>query len=96
MKTVLKKIGAVSAGKVIGVLFAIGGLIRALAYILLPHFYNFGVVGVHGAMVYSIGLLSIIIFPIIGAIMGFIFGAVVAVLYNFIAPRVGGIKLEMK
>ncbi|HSO26136.1 MAG TPA: DUF3566 domain-containing protein [Methanobacteriaceae archaeon] len=38
----------------------------------------------------------IIIYPIVSFIGMFIFAAIVALLYNFLAPRVGGIKLEIE
>ena len=42
------------------------------------------------------GVGAIIIMPIIGFIGGLIQGVIGAVLYNFIAPRIGGIKLRFK
>jgi hypothetical protein len=43
-----------------------------------------------------IGAGAIIIFPILYFIGGLIFGAIGASLYNFLAPRIGGIKLRFK
>ena len=43
----------------------------------------------------SLGVLSIVAFPIIFAIMGFICGAIMALLYNFFAGSVGGVKIEL-
>jgi hypothetical protein len=34
--------------------------------------------------------------PILGFIGGLIQGVIVAVLYNFLAPRIGGIKIRFK
>jgi hypothetical protein len=42
------------------------------------------------------GLGSIITMPIMFFIAGLIQGVIVAVLYNFLAPRIGGIKLRFK
>jgi hypothetical protein len=42
------------------------------------------------------GVAAIIVMPIIGFIVGLIQGALVAVLYNFFAPRIGGIKFRFK
>ena len=39
---------------------------------------------------------AIIIMPILGFIVGLIQGVIYAVLYNFLAPRIGGIKLCFK
>ncbi|MFA4877339.1 MAG: hypothetical protein WC586_07985 [Methanoregula sp.] len=43
----------------------------------------------------AFGLMTIIIFPIIFAIMGFICGAIMAFLYNFFASKIGGIQIEL-
>ena len=48
-------------------------------------FGTFGVIG---------SILSIIILPIVAFIIIFIIDAILAALYNLIAPRIGGIKLE--
>jgi len=43
-----------------------------------------------------LGESAIIIFPIIAFIGGFIEGLIIAVIYNYLAPRVGGIKLSFE
>ncbi len=43
-----------------------------------------------------LGVGAIIIMPIIFFVAGLIQGVIVAVLYNFLAPRIGGIKLRFK
>lgn len=48
-------------------------------------FGTFGVIG---------SILSIIILPIVAFIIVFIVNAILAALYNLVAPRIGGIKLE--
>ena len=42
------------------------------------------------------GVGSIVLMPIFGFIGGFIQGAILSLLYNFLAPRIGGIKLRFK
>jgi hypothetical protein len=46
------------------------------------------------ALVFGVG--AIIVMPIVGFIGGFIEGGLLAVLYNFLAPRIGGVKLRFK
>ena len=46
-----------------------------------------------GAM---LGVGAAVIMPLAGFVGGLIQGAVVPVLYNFLAPRIGGIKLRFK
>jgi hypothetical protein len=41
-------------------------------------------------------LYLIIIWPIAAFIGSFIFAAIIAILYNVLAPRIGGIKLEIE
>jgi len=89
----------------------ISGLIGAVIGLILGIFYAvvFGAIfstippgtlttGVFDFGWFSIifGVAAIIIMPILGFIVGLIQGALVAVLYNFFAPRIGGVKLRFK
>ena len=49
-----------------------------------------------GAAVGGFGILAVFIFPIIYAVIGFIAGALGAVIYNFAAGFMGGIELELE
>lgn len=51
------------------------------------------VTGMHMQVLGVLGALSIIIFPILGFIFGFIYAAIYAIVYNWIAEKIGGIKL---
>ena len=88
-----------------GVISAIIGLIVGIFYALVfgtiistfpsslptsPEYLNLNMFSV------LFGMGAIIIMPIIGFIGGLIQGVIVAVLYNFLAPRIGGIKLRFK
>jgi cell shape-determining protein MreD len=72
---------AIVAGLVVGVLVAIMG--TAIGAI-------FNMPGVT-----AFGLLSIIIFPIIFAILTFIGSAIMAFLYNIFASKIGGVEFEL-
>ena len=41
------------------------------------------------------GMVAIVAFPIIYGVMGFIWGAVGAAIYNVIAGRIGGVEIEL-
>jgi hypothetical protein len=88
--------GAISAviAFIAGIIFALiwlplvsVGLTSASTITPIP-----GVSGIIAAM----GVLMVIIFPIIGFIAGFIQGLIYAAVYNFLAPRIGGIKIRFQ
>ncbi|MBM4241643.1 MAG: hypothetical protein FJ150_08300 [Euryarchaeota archaeon] len=54
---------------------------------------QFGSVLAGGAMM---AVVFIIIVPIVYFIIGFIMYAILALIYNVLAPRIGGIKLELE
>lgn len=101
---VVRRVGVLSVGKVLGALYAFFGLIIGAIYALIAI-----VVGLIGASTASnsgdaliggaggvvFGILSIILFPIFYGILGFIGGLISGFLYNIIARIVGGIELEL-
>ena len=99
----IKSVSPVPFGLMMG---AISGVISFIAAILLAVFYlpfafssSYnpvpGVPGLSGFLA-AIGILMVIIIPIIGFVAGFIQGLIYAVVYNFLAPRIGGIKLRLE
>ena len=42
------------------------------------------------------GAAAIIIWPIVMFVIGLVEGVIVAAIYNFLAPRIGGVKLRFK
>ena len=79
----VKKLNVESVVKVCAGVWAILGFLAGLAVAL----------GL-GVFLPTYGLLSIVVFPIVAAIIGAIFGAIKAVIYNIVAERVGGIKFK--
>jgi hypothetical protein len=95
---VLRRVGVLSCGKVMGILYAGMGLIFgaffaliSLAGVVIPQQgqgnnpMGFMLVG---------GAAALIIAPIIYGILGFIGGIIMAALYNVVASIVGGLELE--
>lgn len=82
----LKKFGVMSLAKMEAVLFAI--LLFFEALIIFPFMLLGGGLGI------VLGVVMLIAFPIGGAIVGFTGGALVALVYNFVAGKVGGIEME--
>ena len=76
--------------------FAIGiiyGLIFGAIFASIPSTttgFNLGWLGIF------VGLGAIVIVPIISFVGGLITAAVVALVYNFLAPRIGGVKVRFK
>ena len=99
---VLKHIDVLSAAKVTAVISAIWGFI--IAIISLPFLavastatsYAGAAAGFNMApLLLGFGIASIVIAPILGAIMGFIMGAIGAFFYNVAAKYVGGVELDL-
>lgn len=109
---VLKRLGIMSVAKITAVIGVIVGLIMGIIFALISLLFgSFTAVPVgYGASPYDMmgpgmmggggfgafGLLAIVILPIVYGIGGFIYGTVVAVIYNFIARIIGGIVLEFE
>lgn len=96
--TQIRRIGVLSAAKILGVLYAAIGLIGGAIFSCIS------IIGAASAFSDELGsdafgalfgLGAIIIFPIMYGIMGFIGGAIMAFLYNLIAGAIGGIELEL-
>jgi hypothetical protein len=95
---VLRRVGVLSSGKIVGVMYAVLGLIYggffaliSLAGLAIPRqnagFDPMGFMLVGGAMM-------LIIAPIAGAIFGFISGIIAAAIYNVVASIAGGLELD--
>jgi len=88
----IKAVPAVPLGLMLGSISAVIAFIVAVigVLLLLPAFAfapGFGWVG-------GMGALWALVIPLMAFIIGFIQGLIVAVVYNFLAPRIGGIRLH--
>ena len=98
---VLKSVGVLSAGKIMGVLGAFGGLLGGA---MLALFSLLGGVAQHqqggpgnGALpAMFVGVGAVVILPIVYGIFGFIGGMIYALLYNLAAGIIGGLELELE
>jgi hypothetical protein len=78
-----------------GALYACIGLV-ILPFLVLAGFASM-LVGQRGAAMSGVGMLILaILAPILYGVMGFLIGALTAWIYNLVARRVGGIRLELK
>lgn len=91
----IKKIGALSAGKFMGILYAIIGLVIGII-ITLVSIVGSSIGADIGGGFWLFGIFSFIGFPIGYGIMGFISGIVAAGGYNMVASWIGGIEIEIE
>lgn len=85
MKLTISKLNIISVARILGILYVILGFIYGILFTLMslvePTFAMFG-------------WISIILFPILFGIMGFVMGIILSWLYNVVASWVGGISFE--
>ncbi len=88
---VVKRIGVGSAAKVygltLGILGVFIGMLYALMFSFLPAFNDMPGGG--------FGIAMLIITPILYGVIGFVFGALGAFVYNFVAGKFGGLEIEL-
>ena len=89
---ILKRIDVLSFAKFLMVMYAIIGLING---IFLGGFGMMGTSTFGGEYFAGFGLLAIIILPILTGILGFVGGAIGAVLINFALKLTKGVKVEL-
>jgi hypothetical protein len=97
---IVKSVGVLSVAKILGLLYGCMGLIIAPLFLLmglmgsaLGQQQNGPLAGIFGVG-FAIGLA--IFAPVLYGAMGFIMGAIGALLYNLFAKWVGGFELEME
>ena len=100
MNLKLKRIAPLQAGKILGVFYGL------LSLLFVPFVLFFMAVGSlasrHQAnsspfpLMFGMGIGFMIFLPVVYAIMGFIFGALSAWIYNLLAKWLGGFELEFE
>ena len=88
----IKSVDIMSWAKIHALFGIVWGLIEGIiAAIVFP---SIGLV--HGMIGLTVlGVASIVLFPIIFGIIAFIMGAIMAMLYNFFASKIGGIEVNL-
>ena len=97
----IKYIPVVPLAMMLGVISAVIGLVMGIIFALffgsiIPSIPGTDEVAYTNLFRILFGVGSIFLMPVMRFVGGFIQGAIVAVLYNFLAPRIGGIKLRFK
>ena len=95
---VLKRIDVLSAGKVLGAVYALFGLIGSFFFVLAGLFM--AVVSGDGGGEIAVGLIGFVLialfFPVAQGVAGFLGGLLGALLYNLVASLVGGIEFDLE
>lgn len=96
---VVRKFGVLSVGKIMGVVYALLGLILGIFTALFSIMGSaIGMMNSDSSALFGglfVGVGSIIFLPLLYGIIGFIFGLISALLYNVVARFVGGIEIEV-
>ncbi len=85
----VKKIEMLSLAKTLGVLHAVVGFIIGLLMSLAS------LTGLADPDRLLFGSASVVVLPIVNFILGFVGGVLIALIYNFIGPMLGGIKIYL-
>lgn len=98
--TSIRRLGVFSVGKVMGLTYALLGLIFGAIFALISVLGGaFGAAlgedagGAFAGALFGVG--SVIILPILYGLIGFIGGLLTAAIYNFVAGFTGGVELEL-
>ena len=89
----LKKIGVLFLAKLQAIIMAVAGLIAGILYSFGGFIYDVFTIGINGGT--ALAFLALIGMPILFAMVGFIAGAIGAVLYNLVAQWFGGIEMDL-
>ncbi len=108
MQKEIKRVHVLQAGMVLGMLYAVLGLIGGLLY--GAFFLLIGAVGAAGggaggtggaggaetlAVMGGMGLFMVILIPILYGALGFVGGIIASAFYNLVAKWVGGLKFDV-
>ncbi|MGD8376439.1 MAG: hypothetical protein PVF68_09885 [Acidobacteriota bacterium] len=97
---VVRSIGVLSCGKILGILYAAIGLLVGMFFSLFALVGGFAgaLQGEPGGAILSFvfGVGAVFLLPIVYGIMGFLGGVITAVIYNLAAGAVGGLEVELE
>ncbi len=97
--TTIRKIGVLSAGKIMGCIYGAIGLVAGLFMSLFGMLGLFaGLASEEGAAMIPgalMGVMGIFVGPIFYGAMGFIGGVLTALIYNVASGFIGGIEVEL-
>ncbi|MEI7826957.1 MAG: hypothetical protein WCI87_04080 [Euryarchaeota archaeon] len=83
----------IQLAKVVGLVSAVISFIAGIFYGVVAGLLTASVPGFSGAL---LAIVIIIVMPIFGFVAGFIYTAIIAIIYNWIVPRIGGIQVQVR
>ena len=95
----IKKFTPLQLGKMLAVIYGLGSLIFVPFFLLFAGIASMMPKGAGApAMpaIFGMGVGFILFFPIMYAVMGFVTGALGALIYNLVAKWIGGIEVEIE
>jgi hypothetical protein len=99
---IIRRIRPASVARITGTLYAALGLFIGLVIAaagltssLVTAVDTFRIFGAKGYFPSVLSLTAVVIMPLLYGVLGFVAGYVAAALYNGVAPRVGGIEIEV-
>ena len=95
LKRRIKRIAPLQLGKMLAVLYGIMGLL-AVPIFLIASFAASQVPAEQRVGLMAFGAGFALVMPVMYAAMGFVFGALGAVIYNLVAKWIGGIEVEVE
>jgi hypothetical protein len=92
------RVAPISLAKILGCLYAALGLIFGVFFALLSSVAGFAAPnqGMPAFMGMMFGVGAIVLMPIFYGVMGFLSGAIGAVIYNVLAKWLGGVELNVQ
>ncbi len=91
----LKRIGALSAAKIIGAVELVYGLALAVLLLLAGGTLS-AFLGPSLSLFTGMGLIVLVALPVLGCVGAFLVYGIAALVYDALAPRMGGLILEIK
>lgn len=92
---VIKRVGVLKLALFQCVLMGLFGLIAGLFFMIFGSmFARLG--GAPNGTMMAGGIVALILFPIMYAVIGFIVGAIGAALYNLVASIIGGVEIDVE
>src|SRR5262245_25474230 len=94
---VVKRVRVLSVGKVMGVLYALVGLLVGAPFSLIAVAGSvFSAASGQNDLVAALfGVGAVLFFPVLYGVFGFIGGIIMVALYNLVSSIIGGIEVEL-